>query len=178
MSERFFPSIDRWRLPEAALQAALAELQIDGREGNEGVALWLGQRGDGIAEISHVVLLRGVGISKHPKVLRIADWLLNDVADLTIELELTLIGQIHSHGSNWTDLSITDRSNGITAPYYLSVVAPHFGLCPGTRMEDCGVHIFEPIAGWRRLSVSEIGQRIEIVADRTVTVHIVGRDEL
>lgn len=176
MNTVFFPHVDTWRLPDDAFQASLEELRRDGRDGNEGVALWLGQRADGSAEISHVVLLRGPGVIKCPDILRIESWLLNDVTDLAIELGTVLVGQIHSHGRNWTDLSITDRADGIAVPQYLSVVAPYYGMRAGTRLADCGVHIFEPETGWRCLPSQEASARVRVVATHAVPVLSVGEE--
>lgn len=160
MTATFFPPIQSWRIPEGVVAGSLAELALDGREGNEGVALWLGRRRAGAAEVTHLVTLRGAGVLKRPDLLRIEPWLLNEVADVAIRLEVSLVGQIHSHGRGWVNLSRTDRADGIAVPYYLSVIAPWFGLRPDTRLVDCGVHVFEPSRGWRRLPVPEVEARL------------------
>ncbi|MER3406785.1 MAG: hypothetical protein C4289_17785, partial [Chloroflexota bacterium] len=83
----------------------------------------------GQAEITHVVGLRGPGVIKRPDFLRIEPWLLNDVTDLAIDLGVVLVGQVHTHGPGYgTDLSMTDRTYGIAVPFYISVVAPDYGL--------------------------------------------------
>ena len=173
----FFAPVSTWRIPEAALAASLLEMARDGVRGNEGVALWLGRRGGGQAEVTHVVALRGPGVVKRPDQLVIQAALINDVTDLAIELGVVLVGQIHSHGELYgTDLSYADRTLGIRVPYYLSLVAPDYALRPRTRLEDCGVHVFEPGSGFRRLPAAEVGQRLQAVAAAPVPVLTVGKE--
>lgn len=172
----FFPPVARWHLPEDVVRGSLAELAQDGEQGNEGVALWLGRRQGGAAEVTHLVVLRGPGVRKGPGLLRIEPWLLNEVTDRAIELAVSLVGQIHSHGRDWVDLSPTDRADGIAVPYYLSVIAPWFALRPGTGIADCGVHVFEPCAGWRRLSMSETQARLWVISGGRAPVFTVGED--
>jgi hypothetical protein len=172
----FFPPVNQWRLPEDVVRGSFAELARDGQQGNEGVALWLGRRQDGDAEVTHLVALRGPGVKKGPGLLRIDPWLLNDVTDLTMTLGVSLLGQIHSHGRGWVDLSPTDRADGIAVPHYLSVIAPWFALRPGTGLADCGVHVFEPGAGWRRLSVRETRARLRVDSGGRVPLITVGEE--
>lgn len=163
MNSEYFPRVDTWVLPEQALQASFHEMARDGQEGNEGVALWLGRQTDADAEITLVVGLCGSSVIKRPDQLRIAPWLFNAVTDLALERGVSLLGQIHSHGEGYsTDLSPTDRTYGIAVPYYLSVVAPGFGEHAETRLVDCGVHVFEPGIGYRRLPPNQIAQRVRV----------------
>lgn len=170
-----FSRIESWKLPISAVQAAFAEMALDGANGNEGVTLWLGKRGNGTAEITHSVILRGPGVIKRPDYLNIEPDLLNDVADLAIELNVSLIAQIHSHGHGYsTDLSRTDRTYGIRVPYYLSIVAPDYAMKNYVPISDCGVHICEEDLDFRRLSRAEIESRIEIVSGIDTPVLMVG----
>jgi len=99
----------------------------------------------------------------------------NDVADVTIALGLVLIGQIHSHGPGWPlDLSPTDRTYGPAFPWYLSVVAPNYGLRSGIQIQECGVHVFETGSGYRRLALEEIRDRIHVLPDRSVDTVTIG----
>jgi hypothetical protein len=149
----------------------------DGLLGNEGVALWLGRRGHGQVEVTRLVALRGSGVIKRPKQLVIQPQLVNEVTDLAIELSLVLVGQIHSHGALYgTDLSYSDRNFGIKVPYFLSLVAPDYALRPQTRLEECGVHLFEPDRGFRRLSRSEVGRRIVVLPDAALAFSKVGEE--
>lgn len=172
----FFPPVARWHLPEEAVYGSIAELARDGEQGNEGITLWLGHRQDGDAVVTHLVALRGPSVRKGPRLLRIEPGLINDVIDLALELEVALIGQIHSHGRGWVDLSPTDRTEGIAVPHYLSVIAPWFALRPGTGLVDCGVHVFESGDGWRRLSPSEVQSRLCVVSGGRVPLISIGEE--
>lgn len=150
-----------WRLPAAALRASIAEMAPDGALGREGVALWLGRRVAGVVSVTHVVGLRGPGVFKTPNHLSISAELLNDVTDVAVERGVYLVGQIHSHPSDWVDLSDADRLYGIQAPGYLSVVAPHFAGDPSTPPGRCGFHVHDR-GGWRRLGPWERPWRVAI----------------
>lgn len=171
----FFPTVKQWQIPQAAFDASMAEMAQDGKAGNEGIALWLGQRPDDVATVQHVVVLRGPGIKRGPAILMLDAALINDVTDLAIELGACLVGQIHSHGKYFgTNLSPTDLQHGINVPYYLSVVAPDYATRRQTQLTDCGVHIYEPPKGYRRLTITEIQQRVALLPDSPIKVHRVG----
>lgn len=171
----FFPKVKKWFLPKNILKDSFSEMAFDGIKGNEGVALWLGRRKAGTAEISHLVKLRGAGVIKKPAFLKIEPSLLNELTGIAVDLGVSLIGQIHSHGKGYdTDLSPTDHLYGIRVPFFLSIVAPGYAMRPDTRLEDCGVHIFESKQGYRRLDLFETKQYIEIVPNRKATVLTVG----
>jgi hypothetical protein len=173
----FFTPVDCWRIPEGAFAASLEEMAIDGLQGNEGVALWLGRRNAGQAEITHVVRLRGPGLIKRPDQLVIPATFINKVTDLAIELGVALVAQIHSHGTLYgTNLSYTDRKYGISVPYYLSLVAPDFALRQGITVTDCGVHVFVPKQGFRRLSAEDVEKRLGIVTSTAVPVVTIGQE--
>ncbi len=173
----FFPRVKCWRIPEITFAASLREMAHDGSQGNEGIALWLGRRHDGEATVTHLVALRGSGIVKQPDLLIIEPWLLNEVTDLTVKLGVALVGQIHSHG-DWhgVDLSFTDRTRGIAVPYYLSVVAPLYAMDPNTHIGDCGVHMYEPGIGYRKLSPAEIHERLHLTNGPAVPFITVGTE--
>jgi hypothetical protein len=173
----YFTPITKWRMPEAAMAESCREMARDGIMGNEGVMLWLGQRRDGIAEVTHLVALRGDGVSKRPDLLVIEPYLLNEVTDIATKFGTVLVGQIHSHGQLYgTDLSFADRNLGIRVPYFLSLVAPDYALRPYTEIADCGVHLFEPKTGFRRLSANEVAGRIEVSNTASVEVLFVGEE--
>jgi len=172
----FFPAIEKWFFPEFAIHEAFREMARDGHEGREGIAIWLGNRVDSNAKISRIVLLRGPGVIKQPDLLIIEPWLLNELTDVTIDLGVAIIGHIHSHGPYYgTDLSAPDRRYGIVVPYYLSMIAPDYALRENTPITDCGVHIFEPDVGYRRLPDKEIKKRIIIEQSNQLDVITIGR---
>jgi len=171
----FFSIPSHWRIPQSAMQLSLKEMALDGASGCEGVALWLGRHAGDIVSITHVVALRGSGVRKAPDLLQISADLINDVTDLAIEHRATLVGQIHSHGRLFgTNLSRTDKQMGIAVPGFLSVVAPDYAMRPATAIADCGIHLFEPPSGWRRLAQGEITARIVMTAGDDVALLIAG----
>jgi len=175
MSPNFFPAVETWRLPRAAFAASLREMALDGKNGNEGIVLWLGKRDGAIVTITRVVCLRGDDVVREPAHLSVGADTLNEVGDLAIEHGVTFIGQIHSHGRHFgVDLSLTDRRYGVAVPHFLSVVAPDYALRPDTTLSECGVHVFEAGAGYRRLDTAESARRLVLTDDDNVTVMTVG----
>lgn len=172
----YFEPIKKWRLPEHALTESMREMARDGKKGNEGIVLWLGRRTKKEATISHLVLLRGSGVIKRPNFLRIESWLLNEVTDITIDIGVSIIGQIHSHGSLCgVDLSPTDCTYGLAVPYYLSIVAPDYAMRKNTQISECGVHVFKKNIGYYRLSAKEVLRAIIITPDKKLPQITVGR---
>lgn len=175
MSPNFFPAVEIWRLPRAAFAASLREMALDGEHGNEGIALWLGKRDGALVTITRVVCLRGDDVVREPAHLSVGADTLNEVADLAIDNGVTFVGQIHSHGRHFgVDLSLTDRRYGVAVPHFLSVVAPDYALRPDTTLSECGVHVFEAGAGYRRLGAAESARRLVLTDDDDVTVMTVG----
>lgn len=177
MNTTFFPPVEVWHLTKSVLEDSLREMSNDGVHGNEGVVLWLGRRVQGQAEITHLVGLRGPGVVKRPNLLIILPWLLNEVADVALQLNVSLIGQIHTHGTGYDiGLSRTDRARGIAVPHFLSVVAPDYGLRGDIGIVDCGVHVFEPGLGYRRLSTREVEQRVQVISGTPPPLLLIGQD--
>ena len=171
----YFDVPDRWVLPDYVWRQSLRDMALDGTQGREGVALWLGEIEGNIATAHQCVLLRGPGVTKRRDQLVINADLMNQVTVAALERELILVGQIHSHGPfASTDLSYPDRYLGITEPGYLSLVAPDFGMNPHTEPQDCGVHVHEGATGWRRMTVSEVGTRFDLPQRQECPPLIVG----
>ena len=72
--------------------------------------------------------------------------------------------------------NLADRNFGIRVPYFLSLVAPDYAQRPDTRLEDCGVHVFEPGTGFRRLPPSEVARRILFVPGVPLPLLTVGEE--
>lgn len=177
MNATYFSPVQRWVLPEKCLPISLDELSIDGKQGKEGLVLWLGHKSDGIATVSHLMKLRGDGIIKEPDYLEVKPWLFGEVTVQAAKHNLVLVGQIHSHGPYYgVDLSPSDRVNGICTPYYLSVVAPDFGLNKNTMWQDCGVHVYYKNEGFMRISEREIYDHIQVEPGASIGVLTVGEE--
>lgn len=171
-----FEGPTRWHVPCSAIDRSMTEMAIDGSRGCEGIAMWLGRVDDHTALVTHVAVLRGKGIEKAANYIVIDADLVNELTDMVIDLRVMLLGQIHSHGPFYgTVLSETDRRCGISAPGYLSVVAPDYGMKPKTTIEDFGFHVFQNDA-WRRMGGSEVQDRIVLSAEAEIPVVAVGHD--
>jgi len=177
VSTSYFPYVARWSIPAAVFEASLAEMARDGARGNEGVAFWLGVREGDEARVTHAVALRGMGVVRLPDHLSLPAAVLNEIADVTIALEVSLLGQIHSHGPGYgVDLSWVDHAQGIRVPWFLSVVAPDYAQRPMTRITDCGVHVFDPDRGYRRLTPADLAARIAVTDDDAPAIIVVGEE--
>ena len=166
-----YRTADRWFLADGLFHAVLEELSIDGLRHREGVAFFLGRHYGPEAHITHLVVLRGERLVKREDHLHIPAALMNEVTDHVIEQQGVLLGQIHSHAPGYgVDLSYPDHFYGIRAPGFLSLVCPDFGMRSETRLEDCGVHVFDAPGGFRRMGNSEIAQRFGPLPDTAVSV--------
>lgn len=165
MNNPYFAQTRLWRIPRTAIEDSLDEMAIDGARGSEGIVLWLGKDNDEIADITHLIRLRGPLVVKRKEYINIHSALLNDVADIALERGLRLVGQVHSHPPGYSvDLSPTDRMYGIQVPSYLSLVAPDFAR---TRVpvHDWGVHIYTAEAGYVRLRHAVVHSCIQVTDD-------------
>jgi hypothetical protein len=169
VTERFFPPVAKWQIPRRGLDASHTEMACDGLAGNEGTALWLGNRSAGVAAIKSVVLLRGPGIIRRPGFISISSDLINEVTDVAIEIGQVIVAQIHSHEFEWTELSPVDKAGGFRVPGFLSIVAPNFAQDPALDLRRCGIYLFD--STWRQLSETETTN--SIVVDPTGDVVIV-----
>jgi proteasome lid subunit RPN8/RPN11 len=163
MNNPYFSSTQLWRIPHAAIEDSLDEMARDGENRHEGIVLWLGKDTGEIAEVTHLIRLRGPLVERRKDYINIHPALLNDVADVAIEHGIRLVGQVHSHGPGYgVDLSPTDRVYGIQAPSYLSLVAPNYALTRAP-IHDWGVHVYTCEAGYIRLSQTEASRALHII---------------
>jgi hypothetical protein len=173
----FFPKINRWQLPEAALGRSVAEMAIDGRSRREGTCFWLGRRAGGAADISHLVFLRGSGIRKGSLNIQISAELMREVHERAEALRLILLGQIHSHSIRCgVDMSASDHAYGVSVPFFLSIICPDFAQDPMTKLSDCGVHVFLPWRGYVRLSRKEVERKMILVPGAAAATSVVGEN--
>ena len=176
MNNRSFSPTRLWRIPQAAIKDSLDEMALDGAEGREGIVLWLGKDRADIAEVTHLIRLRGPLIEKRKNYINVHSALFNEVADVVIERGLRLVGQVHSHGPGYgVNLSPTDRIHGIQVPFYLSLVAPDYAQ---TRVpvHDWGVHVYTREAGYVRLSHDAARRCLEITVNRRLPIMTVGAE--
>jgi hypothetical protein len=174
MNDQHFSPTRVWRIPEAAIEDSLEEMATDGLKSREGIVLWLGKDDGDIAEVTHLVRLRGPLIEKRRDLINIQPALLNDVADIAIENRVRLVGQVHTHGPGYRlDLSPTDRECGIKVPWYLSLVAPDYAQTRSP-LHAWGAHVFTREAGYVRLRPDEAIERLQVIRDSRPSMLTVG----
>ena len=170
-----YEEITNWKMPGNVLSESIRLMVPDGKKGNEGIVMWLGQMQAGTATVTHLVAFEDDLLCKRSDYLQIPSAVMNAVADVSEKMGSVLIGQIHSHPGNFVNLSIADRRYGISAPYYLSVVAPYYAQKPDTNWRQCGVHQFVPHQGFRRFSVDETARRISEIPGQISKTIMLGR---
>src|SRR5258708_11476177 len=117
-----YPPIERWVVAEQVLAGTLEGVRSAGRLGREAGVFWLGRR-DEMAQISAVVVLRGVGVEELPNCWRVSPEVFGAVTRWATPRNLCLLGVAHIHlGGVRPVLSWTDRSFGVRVPGVLSVV--------------------------------------------------------
>jgi len=159
-----------WTLSQDLLPKSIEIMRLDGRAGNEGLALWMGVGDDDSAVVTHVCNVHGSGFVTSPLYLRLSFRAIAQLTDLADQHGLYLIGQIHSHPGTFVDLSNLDRIQGFRVPGFLSVVCPHYAQRPETTLDDCGIHVFES-GHYRRLDGIEVHRRIRVAATAAKVVH-------
>jgi hypothetical protein len=173
----FFPKVNRWRLPASVLEQSIAEMAIDGRDGNEGTCFWLGKRAKGEAAVSHLVFLRGEGVHKSPLNVQVSAELMREVHERAEALDLMLVGQIHSHsGLCGVDMSASDHAYGVSVPYFLSIICPDYAQGPATTLLDCGLHVYLPERGYVRLLPREVKRKMILVPGLALDTSIIGEN--
>lgn len=150
-----------WTLPSDLLNESVNVMRPHGRVGNEGLALWLGKADANRVTVTHLVSLRGAGFRTSPLQLRLSWNAMSQLTDLADKLGTYLVGQIHSHPGRFIDLSDVDQEYGIRCQDYLSVVCPHYAQRDVSRIQECGVHLFDK-GFYRRFGAAEVQRRINV----------------
>lgn len=164
-------------MPATILEQSIAEMAVDGRNGNEGTCFWLGKRAKGEAEVSHLVFLRGNGIHKSPLNVRVSAELMREVHERAEALGLSLVAQIHSHSSFCgVDMSPSDHAYGISVPFFLSIICPDYAQNPATTLLDCGVHVCLPEGGYIRLQRGEVKRKMIFMPGLLAGITVIGEN--
>lgn len=158
-----------WYLPQDLLRSSVEIMRPHGAQGNEGLALWFGT-GDETQRVTvtHVIDVYGSGFVTAPLQMRLSLRAMATLTSLADDLDRYLVGQIHSHPGDFTDLSNVDKELGIRVQDYLSVVCPYYAQRSAITLSDCGFHMFAG-ARYRRLSSAETSHRV-VQTERRVTI--------
>lgn len=149
-----------WFLPADLLGTSIEIMRPHGALGNEGLALWFGTSDDAQrVTVTHAIEIYGSGFVTAPLQMRLSLRAMAALTSLADRLDRYLVGQIHSHPGNFTDLSAVDKELGIRVPDYLSVVCPHYAQRSDVTLSDCGLHMFDGVT-YRRLSSAEISRQV------------------
>lgn len=152
-----YPRIRQWNLSRQIFDKGLEALSREGMEGSEGIVFWLGRRHDGIADITHLVTVPRSKFIHTFVSLTVPPETINAITDICVNEAVAIIGQAHTHPPGYpTDLSVSDRLGGFTIPYFLSVVVPDFAQTKIDSIFGCGVHVYYPKIGYKRLSYKEV----------------------
>ena len=156
-----------WSLPRNLLAESISIMRPHGASGNEGLGLWFGTEHGAGAAVTHIVEVYGSGFQTTPLYMSLSLRAMSLLTDLAEQLDVILIGQIHSHPGRLLELSRLDEEHGIRSLDYLSVVCPYYAQRDLHDFNDCGVHVFEERA-YRRLSPGEVTRQL-VVNDRPLT---------
>lgn len=156
-----------WSFPTNLLSESLSIMRPHGAAGNEGLALWFGTADGARADITHVVDVYGRGFQTTPLYMALSLRAMAVLTDLAEQLDVFLIGQIHSHPERLLELSMLDKEHGIRIPDYLSMVCPYYAQRELDSFRECGAHVFEERT-YRRMLPDELSRRL-VVRNSLVT---------
>lgn len=154
-----YPPIERWLVPQAALEATLDAVASASRRGNESGSFLLGRR-DSEAIVSAVVLPRGRGVEETPWYWRVGADVFGRISAWAKPHGLSLLAILHTHLDDVpARLSIADRTRSVRAPGVLAVV-----IGEGGRERDVrrwGWYVFDG-DDYRHFDAAELAARVAI----------------
>src|SRR6266542_413564 len=117
-----YPPIERWLLPQAALDATLAAVVTASRLGNESGSFLLGRR-ERTTSVNVVVLPHGRGVEETPWYWRVGAEVYGRISSWAKPRGLSLLAILHTHLHGVPPrLSQADRTRSVRAPGVLAVV--------------------------------------------------------
>lgn len=143
-------------IPSAVLDQTVKVLRRsagEAGEAHEGIAYWAGHR---LSNRSVVTTCIAPGAKTGVRSFKTSLAANAQVVAYVANVNLEVLGQVHSHPASIVDHSLTDDKDALM-PYegFLSVVVPYYGRRGMTPLVDCGIHIFE--AGrFRRMARTEV----------------------
>lgn len=154
-----YPPIERWLVPQAALDATLDAVVPASRRGNESGSFLLGQRGRE-ARISVVVLPRGRGVCETPWYWQVGAEVYGQISSWAKPRGLSLLAVLHTHLEDIPPrLSRADRTRSVRAPGVLAVVMGRGG--EERNVYAWGWYVYDS-DDYRRLDDTELGARVAI----------------
>lgn len=148
-------------IPEAALLETERLLRTyGGAEDHEGIVYW-----GGVESPRGSVVVSAVGpeASTTWGSFRTDFEANTDLVNVLAQLELTLVGQVHSHPGEWVDHSDGDDSGAIVRfAGFWSLVVPHFASEGMRPVSTVGVHLFAD-GVFRRLTPRALSTRVRVL---------------
>lgn len=129
----------------------------------ESGCIWAGKRNELTWTVKEVVFLDDLpGVRRHQLYHRMPRVAINKLFELLREKDLQIIADLHTHPTDWVELSDTDKIHPIEYRIGLiAIVFPNFAQFPHTFI-NLGVHEYLGSSEWQRLSLSEVNKRIII----------------
>lgn len=136
-------------VPQNLFRDTWVGLRTRGAAETETVAIWGGNRCGGRGEVTHVYFLNDLpNVEAHRLSHRVPRESLNKVLRVLSNDGCMIIADVHTHPSDWVDLSPVDRDNPTEFRVgFVSVVIPDLALgspTPGT----VGVHVYMGDGRW------------------------------
>src|SRR5438552_2978553 len=154
-----YPPIERWLVPQAALDATLEMVVPASRRGNESGSFLLGRR-EPEARVSVVVLPRGRGVEETPWYWKVGAEVYGQISSWAKRRGLALLAILHTHLEDVpARLSRADRTRSVRAPGVLAVVIGRGG--EERNALAWGWYVYDS-DDYRQLDESELAARVEI----------------
>ena len=131
-------------IPSAVLDQTVSVLRRSAGaagEAHEGIVYWAGCRFSNRSVVTTCIAPRAKTTRRSFETSLSAN---AQVVAFVANVNLEVLGQVHSHPGSNVDHSLTDDKDALM-PYdgFLSVVVPHYGRRGMTPLVDCGIHVFE-----------------------------------
>ena len=154
--------VRRVLVPTSCASAVETHLRAVGRQGYEGLALWVGRQQGDIFRVSETVIPEQNHISNADGVCVIVEGGALHRLNVRLYKEgLTLLGQIHSHPGRAYHSGTDDAYAIATTVGCLSLVVPDFGRAPFT-VSRCATYRLDAGGRWRPLSARDAAVLIAI----------------
>lgn len=129
----------------------------------ESGCIWAGKRNELTWTVKEVLFLDDLpGVRRQHLYHRTPRIAINKLFELLREKDLQIIADLHTHPTDWVELSDTDKLHPIEYRIGLiAVIFPYFAQMKH-KFNDLGVHEYLGNGEWQRLPLSEVNKRIII----------------
>jgi hypothetical protein len=136
-----------------------------GRQGNEGMALWVGTVEGRTFHVTTTLIPRQTGVQTPVGICITVDGdELHRINVWLYERGLRLIAQLHSHPTEAYHSETDDTYPIATTQGCLSLVVPDFAVRPFA-LDECAVYRLDRRGTWQELTVNQVSSLIQIIED-------------